>query len=74
MKDQAHKNMLIHEQRRLHDEDMKKVHMRAKRLETRRKMDIIGKEKRDLDVHKEVTRREQKLVDFRYRNRVQRMV
>jgi hypothetical protein len=36
--------MLQQEQRKLHDEDMKKVHERAKRLATRKKMEILGKE------------------------------
>ncbi len=44
VKVQAHKNMLKTEQRKLHDDDMVKVHMRAKRLATRKKMEILGKE------------------------------
>lgn len=44
MKGQAHENMLKAERRKLHDDDMVKVHMRAKRLATRKKMEILGKE------------------------------
>lgn len=36
--------MLKKELTKLNDENMKKVHLRAKRLEQRRKQDIIGKE------------------------------
>ena len=45
--EQAHKNMLNKEEAKLKDEDMKKVHMRAKRLEMRKKDEIISKEKRN---------------------------
>ena len=47
MKEQAHKNMLVQEQRKLQDEDMKKVHMRAKRLATKKKYQILEKEDND---------------------------
>ena len=57
MKDQAHKNMLSQEQRKLHDHDMKKVHERAKRLATRKKMEILGKEIKDKSLVDEVRRR-----------------
>ena len=70
MKEQAHKNMLATEQRKLQDDDMKKVHERHRRLETRKKNQIMDKESRDLEVVKEVKGREDKLVQFRYRNRV----
>lgn len=39
-----HKNMLATEYRKLQEEDMQKVHERAKRLALRKKMEIIGKE------------------------------
>ena len=45
--EQAHKNMLNKEEAKLKDEDMKKVHMRAKRLEMRKKDEIISKAKRN---------------------------
>ena len=47
MKEQAHKNMLVQEQRKLQDEDMKKVHMRAKSLATKKKYQILEKEDND---------------------------
>ena len=70
MKDQAHKNMLAQEQRKLHDHDMKKVHERAKRLATRKKMEILGKEIKDKSLVDEVRRRQERLVDIRYNNRM----
>jgi len=70
MKEQAHKNMLATEQRKLQDDDMRKVHERHRRLETRKKNQILTKGQRDLDLIKEVRGREDKLVEFRYRNRV----
>ena len=39
-----HKNMLATEYRKLQEEDMQKVHERAKRLALRKKIEIIGKE------------------------------
>ena len=74
MKDQAHKNMLQQEQRKLHDEDMKKVHERAKRLATRKKMEILGKEQTDKKLVEEVKRREQQLVGLRFKNRMQNIM
>jgi hypothetical protein len=41
---QAHKFMLRQEERKLHEEDMNKVHARQKRLATRKKQDIMRKE------------------------------
>lgn len=49
---------------------MKKVHERAKRLALRKKMEIMNKEDKDKQMFVEVRKREQKLVEFRYRNRV----
>lgn len=43
-RDQAHKNMLRMEETKLNDQKMKKIHLRAKRLEHRRKKEIIMKE------------------------------
>lgn len=70
MQDRAHKNMLAQEQRRLMDDDMKKMNMRAKRLATRKKMEILEKEYNAKQLITEVRSREQKMVDYRYRNRV----
>ena len=50
MAEQAHKNMLAQEQRKLQDDDMRKVHERAKRLATRKKIEIMDKEKNDKEV------------------------
>jgi len=52
---------------------MKKVHERAKRLANKKKMEIIDKEERNTSIFKEVKRREARLVDFRYRNRITRL-
>lgn len=41
---QAHKNMLNKERSKLKEGDMKNVHMRARRLELRRKKSIVEKE------------------------------
>ena len=49
---------------------MRKVHERTKRLANRKKMEIIDKEVKAQQTIDEVKKREQKLVDFRYRNRV----
>ena len=56
------------------DEDMQKVHMRSKRLATKKKMEILNKEKLNKDTVLEVRQREKKMVDYRYRNRVQSIV
>lgn len=40
----AHQNMLTKELAKLKDDDMKKVHMRAKRLQTRKKNEIMTNE------------------------------
>ena len=45
-RDQAHKNMLTKELARLREDDMKKVHTRAKRLEARKKVEIMSKERK----------------------------
>ena len=53
---------------------MKKTHERAKRLALRKKMEIMNKEDKDKQMFEEVRKREQKLVEFRYRNRVQNII
>ena len=53
---------------------MIKIHARQKRLATRKKNDIMRKEQNDLTAVKESRKRSQKLVDYRYRNRVQSMI
>ena len=42
---EAHKNMLNKEMAKLKDQDMKKTHIRAKRLETRKKNEIMATER-----------------------------
>ena len=68
---QAHKFMLQMEQRKLHEADMIKVHARQKRLATRKKNDIMRKEQIDLSTFKDKRKQSQKLIEYRYRNRVQ---
>ena len=66
--------MLAAEQQKLQEDDMKKTHERAKRLALRKKMEIMSKEDKDKQMFVEVRKREQKLVEFRYRNRVQNII
>ena len=69
-RDQAHKNMLTKELARLREDDMKKVHTRAKRLEARKKVEIMSKERKMQESVLHVKSKEQRLVDFRYQNKV----
>jgi hypothetical protein len=63
---EAHKNMLHKELAKLKDDDMKKVHTRAKRLETRKKTEIMLNERRNFEKVYSMKDKESKLVDFRY--------
>ena len=65
---EAHKNMLNKEMAKLKDDDMKKVHTRAKRLETRKKAEIMMNEKSCFEKVSNMKDKEAHLVDFRYRN------
>ena len=67
---EAHKNMLSKEQAKLKDDDMKKVHTRAKRLETRKKNALMMNEQKHFEKVKNMKEKEAKLVDFRYQNKV----
>ena len=67
---EAHKNMLHKELAKLKDDDMKKVHTRAKRLETRKKNEIMMNENKNFEKVKVMKDKESKLVDFRYQNKV----
>jgi hypothetical protein len=67
---EAHKNMLHKELAKLKDDDMKKVHTRAKRLETRKKTEIMMNERRNFEKVYSMKDKESKLVDFRYQNKV----
>lgn len=69
-RDQAHKNMLTKELARLREDDMKKVHTRAKRLEARKKVEIMSKERKMQESVLNLKSKEQRLVDFRYQNKV----
>ena len=62
--------MLMKEHRFLQEDDMRKMHMRNKRKDDRRKMNILAKEYKDKNLVAEVKRREQKMVDYRYKNRM----
>jgi hypothetical protein len=50
--------MLKQEQRKLREGDMEKVAQRRKRLELKRKIDIISKEKKDEKLKDEIKKRE----------------
>ena len=47
MKEQAHRNMLVQEERKLHDEDMRLKHEQNRRLATKKKNEIMTKEEKD---------------------------
>ena len=67
---EAHKNMLNKELAKLKDEDMKKVHMRAKRLQTRKKNEIMNNEDTMNSKVKELKDKERYLKEFRFQNKV----
>ena len=56
--------------RKLQEEDMEKVHLRAKRLANKKKNDIMSKDVKDKNTYLEVENRKEKQIQFRYRNRV----
>lgn len=62
--------MLNKELAKLKDDDMKKLYTRQKRLDFRKKKEIIHKEEKNGDQVKDMKEKEQKLVDFRYENKV----
>ena len=62
--------MIKQEMRKLQEEDMEKVHMRAKRLANKKKNEIMTKEVKDKNTYLEVENRKEKQIEFRYRNRV----
>lgn len=62
--------MLNKELAKLKDDDMKKLYTRQKRLDFRKKKEIISKEEKNGDQVKDMKAKEQKLVDFRYENKV----
>jgi cytidylate kinase len=62
--------MLNKELAKLKDEDMKKVHMRAKRLQTRKKNEIMTNEENNFMKVKELKDKERYLKNFRFENKV----
>ena len=62
--------MLTKELARLREDDMKKVHTRAKRLEDRKKVEIMSKERKTQESVLNLKSKEQRLIDFRYQNKV----
>lgn len=62
--------MLNKELAKLKDGDMKKLYTRQKRLDFRKKKEIIHKEEKNGDQVKEMKAKEKQLVDFRYENKV----
>ena len=62
--------MLNKELAKLKDEDMKKVHMRAKRLQTRKKNEIMTNEENMCQKVKELKDKERYLKNFRFENKV----
>ena len=62
--------MLNKELAKLKDDDMKKLYTRQKRLDFRKKKEIIHKEEKNGDQVKDMKEKEQRLVDFRYENKV----
>ena len=60
--------MLKQELRKLREGDMIKVRERTKRLESKRKQDILNKEQQDSDLLNTMKNRERILIDTRYDN------
>lgn len=65
-----HELMLKQELRKLREEDMKKVQERQKRLEFKKKNDIMNKEVKDQSLIKEIKQRENALVNHRFQSLV----
>ena len=60
--------MLKQELRKLREGDMIKVRERTKRLESKRKQDILNKEQQDSELLNTMKNRERILIDTRYDN------
>ena len=60
--------MLKQELRKLREGDMIKVRERTKRLESKRKQDILNKEQQDAELLNTMKNRERVLIDTRYDN------
>ena len=70
MRERNHEIMLKQELRKLREEDMKKLHQRQKRLDLKRKIDIIDKEKKNEEIKQTIQQREKALCEQRYKNLV----
>ena len=68
MRARNHEMMLKQELRKLREGDMIKVRERTKRLESKRKQDILNKEQQDSDLLNTMKNRERVLIDTRYDN------
>lgn len=68
MRARNHEMMLKQELRKLREGDMIKVRERTKRLESKRKQDILNKEQQDSDLLNTMKNRERILIDTRYDN------
>ena len=68
MRARNHEMMLKQELRKLREGDMIKVRERTKRLESKRKQDILNKEQQDADLLNTMKNRERILIDTRYDN------
>ncbi|CDW79915.1 UNKNOWN [Stylonychia lemnae] len=68
LSDQKHNLMLKQEERKLKEEDMKKIRLRMKRLEFKKKMEIIEKEKSVEQIIEQVKEREKEIIQKRYEN------
>ena len=62
--------MLKQEQRKLREDDMQKTKQRTKRLENKRKHDILFKEEQDFKLMDTMKERERLLIETRYNNTV----
>lgn len=68
MRARNHEMMLKQELRKLREGDMIKVRERTKRLESKRKQDILNKEQQDSELLNTMKNRERLLIDTRYDN------
>lgn len=74
MQDKEHKQMLSQELRKLQQEDISTLRERVQRLEERKKKTILEKERHDKSLSQEVSKKLMKLVDQRYKHRIQMLM
>lgn len=65
LSEQRHSLMLKQEERKLKEEDMKKIRLRMKRLEFKKKMEIIEKEKSVEQIIEQAKEREKEIIQKR---------